>query len=66
MAEDEPLPRNRMWLAIHDLYLLCTRDLTVLYLAGLEPRDGCCPVKSCRQQMNMSVCLLSFFLKLRI
>jgi hypothetical protein len=52
MAQDESLSPDSMWRAMLDLHSLCTRDLTVLYLAGLEPRDGCCPVECCRQPLD--------------
>ena len=52
MASDEPLAPPVMWLAMQDLYSLCTRDLTILYLPGHEPLDNACPVKCCRQKLN--------------
>jgi hypothetical protein len=52
MSQDEPLSLNSMWQAVHDLYSLCTRDFTVLYLPGLGPLEGKCHVKSCRKSMD--------------
>ncbi|EXJ72789.1 uncharacterized protein A1O5_03936 [Cladophialophora psammophila CBS 110553] len=52
IAQEEPLSRDSMWYAMLDLHSLCTRDLTVLYLAGLEPRDGNCPMERCREPLN--------------
>lgn len=52
MSQDEPLSPQLMWQAVHDLYSLCTRDFTVLYLPGLVPHQERCPIKSCRKSMN--------------
>ncbi|KIW99701.1 uncharacterized protein Z518_11114 [Rhinocladiella mackenziei CBS 650.93] len=52
MCQDEPLSPESMWQAMRDLHSLCTRDLTVLYLPGLNPREGRCPVKSCQKLMD--------------
>ena len=52
MASDEPLSSNAMWDAMRDLHSLCRRDLSVLYLPGHEPLDGCCPVKCCGRKLE--------------
>jgi hypothetical protein len=51
MAAEDPLPADEMWTAMEDLVSLLTKDLTVLYLPGLSPIDGCCPVKCCRERL---------------
>jgi hypothetical protein len=52
MTQDKPLSSDSLWRAMRDLQSLCTRDLTVLYLQGLEPRDGSCPVMCCQIQLD--------------
>ena len=52
MNQDEPLSPDSMWQAVSDLSALCTRDFTVLYLPGLYPLEGCCPVRKCRRSMD--------------
>ena len=52
MAPDEPLSPAATWQATPDLHPLCTRDLSVLFLAGLEPFNGACPVKCCRLKLE--------------
>ncbi|KAL2440885.1 hypothetical protein ABEF95_008226 [Exophiala dermatitidis] len=52
MASDEPLSPDAMWDAMRDLHALCIRDFSVLYLPGLEPVDGACPVKCCQLQLD--------------
>jgi len=51
-ASDETLSVDAMWNAMQDLYSLCTRDSSVLYLPGLEPFEGACPVKCCQQKLD--------------
>jgi hypothetical protein len=52
MASDDPLSPAATWQAMQDLHSLCTRDLSVLYLPGLEPFEGACPVKCCRLKLD--------------
>jgi hypothetical protein len=52
MASDEPMSPAATWQAMLDLYSLSTRDLSVLYLPGLEPFEGACPVKCCRLKLD--------------
>lgn len=52
MSQDEPLSPHSMWQAVRDLYSLCIRDFTVLYLPGLDPLEGRCHVKSCRKSVD--------------
>jgi hypothetical protein len=52
MASDEELTSDEMWLAIVDLYALCTQDYTVLYLPRVVPIGGRCPVESCSALLN--------------
>ena len=52
MASDEPLSPAATWQAMLDLHSLCNRDLSVLYLPGLEPFEGACPVKCCRLKLD--------------
>lgn len=52
MSQDEPLSPHSMWQAIRDLYSLCIRDFTVLYLPGLDPLEGRCHVRSCRKSVD--------------
>jgi hypothetical protein len=44
LASDEALTAESKWLAMEDLYTLCTRDSPVLYLLGCQPVEGTCPV----------------------
>ena len=48
LASDEPLTVETKWLAMEDLYTLCTRDFPVLYLPGCQPVVGTCPVECCQ------------------
>ena len=48
LASDEPLTAETKWLAMEDLYTLCTRDFPVLYLPGCQPVVCTCPVECCR------------------
>ena len=48
LASDEPLTAEAKWLAMEDLYTLCTRDSSVLYLPGCQPVGGACPIECCR------------------
>lgn len=52
LASDEPLTPEARWLAMEDLYTLCTRDFSVLYLPGTQPIGGACPVKCCRLELD--------------
>ena len=47
MAAEDTVDPEDMWRDMGGLYMLCTRDLTVLYLPGLAPVNGECPVKCC-------------------
>lgn len=48
LASDEPLTAETKWLAMEDLYTLCTRDFPVLYLPGCQPVVETCPVECCQ------------------
>lgn len=52
LASDGTLTSEDRWLAMEDLYTLCTRDLSVLYLPGHQPVSGCCPVKCCQYNLE--------------
>ncbi|KAF7504465.1 hypothetical protein GJ744_002202 [Endocarpon pusillum] len=52
MKSREPLTPESMWLAIQDLYTLCRKDSSVLYLNGLQPAGGACPVKDCLKDLD--------------
>jgi hypothetical protein len=41
-----------MWLAIQDLCVLCQDDPPVLYLNGLQPVNGKCPVNDCLKDLD--------------
>jgi len=58
MASDDPISPAAMWRAMEDLHSLCTRNFTVLYLPGNEPREDACPVKCCQLKMNRRVLVL--------
>lgn len=48
MASDAIMTSEERWLGMEDLYTLCTRDYSVLYLPGHQPVNGRCPVKYCQ------------------
>ena len=48
MAAEDAVKPEDMWRGMHGLYTLCIQDIIVLYLPGLAPVDGECPVKCCR------------------
>ena len=52
VVSDKPLSPDAMWDAMRDLYCLCTRDLSIIYLPGLEPFEDACPAKYCRQDLR--------------
>jgi hypothetical protein len=49
---DRPLTSDEMWLAMRDLYSLCTRGQTVLYLPQVTPVAGACPVEDCKKAIE--------------
>ena len=53
LASEEAMTSEERWLIMEDLHRLCTRDLTVLFLPGHQPVDGCCPVKCCRLELEL-------------
>ena len=52
LSSQELLTADARWLAMEDLYTLCTRDFSVLYLPGTQPMDGACPVQCCRLELE--------------
>ncbi|KIW99637.1 uncharacterized protein Z518_11050 [Rhinocladiella mackenziei CBS 650.93] len=52
MASLYPLTTDKMWDALRDVQSLCLQDSDVLYLPGLRPVDGACPVKYCHRRMD--------------
>jgi len=52
MASDSVMTSEDRWLAMEDLYTLCTRDFSVLYLPGHQPVNGRCPVKCCQSDLE--------------
>jgi hypothetical protein len=52
MMSSEPLTLESMWLAIQDLCSLCQSDSAVLYLNGLQPVNGRCPIESCLKDLD--------------
>jgi hypothetical protein len=52
MSADESLPSEAIWSALKDAYVLCSRVHSVLYLPGVQPRDGACPQEQCRLDMT--------------
>ena len=55
LASDEPLTAGTKWLAMEDLYTLCSRDFPVLYLPGCQPVVETCPVKCCQLALELWV-----------
>jgi hypothetical protein len=52
LASDHTLTSEAKWFAMEDLYTLCTRDFSVLYLPGNQPTEGRCPVKCCQLELD--------------
>ena len=52
LASDELLTAETKWLAMEDLYTLCTRDSPVLYLPHCQPVKGRCPVECCQLELQ--------------
>ena len=53
MLSTEILSPEERWSAMDDIYSLCSRDLSVLYLPLHQPTDGKCPVKCCQTEMDL-------------
>lgn len=52
LASDAIMTSVDRWLATEDLYTLCTRDFSVLYLPSHQPVNGRCPVKCCQIELE--------------
>jgi len=66
LISDNVMTSEDRWLAMEDLRVLCTRDISVLYLPGHQPIDGCCPVKCCRLRLDRYVMLSCLSVCLRL
>ena len=66
MTSDKPLPPEVVWDVMRDAHDLCTKDLSVTYLPGLEPRDGRCPIEPCCLDMCRSVKYSFILLRTRL
>lgn len=55
MVDEKPMSPDARRQATTDLVSLCTRDLSVLYLPGLQPIGGACPVKCCQLRLETYV-----------
>jgi len=52
MRQKESMSPESMWQALTDVYSLISRDLTVIYLPGMSPQEGMCPIPSCQKSMD--------------
>ena len=52
LASDAVMTSEERWLAMEDLYTLCTRDFSVLYLPGHRSANGRCPVECCQSDLE--------------
>ena len=54
MASDDPLTEEESWQAIEDMHSLLKweEEFPVLYLPGLRPADGRCPVDTCKFDLD--------------
>ena len=52
MRQKESMSPESMWQALTGVYSLITQDFTVIYLPGMNPQEGMCPIPSCRKSMD--------------